>query len=229
MRRREFITLLGGAAAAWPLAAGAQQQAMPVIGYLSTSPPDQSAAVAASMAAFRNGLSEAGYAEGRNVIIEYRFANTLDRLPDLAADLVRRRVGVIATGNSSAATVAAKAATSTIPIVFSVGGDPVKMGLVASLNRPGGNMTGVSFLATDTVAKMLEMLREAVPTTTLIAALVNPTNPQAEAVTWEAQEAARILGLEVMVLNARNLKKATAPRTTRVEPRPDAACRGAVP
>jgi putative ABC transport system substrate-binding protein len=197
--RRSFLTLLGSSAAAWPLAARAQQR-MPVVGYLS------SVDYARSVAGFRKGLSDEGYVEARNVIIEYRFANMTEmyRLTELAVDLVRRQVAVIATGNSSISAMAAKEATRTIPIVFSVGGDPVKMGLVASLSKPGGNMTGVSFLATDTAAKMLEMLREAVPIATVIALLVNPTNPQAEAVTKEVQEAARILGLDLMVLSARD-------------------------
>jgi putative ABC transport system substrate-binding protein len=156
------------------------------------------------VAAFRKGLSEVGYVEGHNVAIEYRWANNeIDRLPDMADDLVRRRVAVIATRGNGAA-IAAKATTSTIPVVFSIGGDPVKLGLVASLNRPGGNMTGVSFLATGTVAKMLEMLHETVSATTVIGALVNPGNPQAAADTREAEEAARILGLQLHVLNASN-------------------------
>jgi putative ABC transport system substrate-binding protein len=149
-------------------------------------------------------LSEAGYVEGQNVTIEYRWAEgQADRLPALAADLVRRRVAVIAT-LANVATVAAKAATTTVPIVFTIGGDPVTMGLVDSLNRPGGNITGVSFLSSAVMAKMLEVLHEVAPNTAVIAALVNPANPQAEADTGEAQEAARFLGLQVHVLNARN-------------------------
>jgi putative ABC transport system substrate-binding protein len=200
MRRRNFMTLLGSAAV-WPLAARAQQPAMPVIGFLSTESLETTRD---QFNAFRQGLSEAGYVEGQNVTIEYRWAEgQADRLPALAADLVRRRVAVIAT-LANVATVAAKAATTTVPIVFTIGGDPVTMGLVDSLNRPGGNITGVSFLSSAVMAKMLEVLHEVAPNTAVIAALVNPANPQAEADTGEAQEAARFLGLQVHVLNARN-------------------------
>src|SRR5947208_7904562 len=190
MRRRNFITLLGSAAAAWPLAARAQQ-AMPVIGFLSSEPLETSRD---QVTAFRRGLSEAGYVEGQNVTIEYRWAEgQADRLPAMAADLVRRRVAVIAT-LANVAAVVAKAATTTIPIVFGIGGDPVKLGLVASLNQPGVNITGASFLSSAVMAKMLEILHDAAPNTAVIAALVNPTNPQAEADTREALEAARVLG-----------------------------------
>jgi putative tryptophan/tyrosine transport system substrate-binding protein len=198
LKRRDFISLLGGAAA-WPVTAHAQQSAMPVIGFLSTESLEISLG---QVTAFRQGLSEAGYVEGQNVTIEYRWAEgQAERLPVLATDLVRRRVAVIAT-LTNVATVAAKAATTAIPIVFTIGGDPVKMGLVASLNRPGGNITGVSFLSTGTAAKRLERLHEVAPNATVVAALINPSNPQAEADTKEAQEAADVLGLQLQALNS---------------------------
>jgi putative tryptophan/tyrosine transport system substrate-binding protein len=199
MRRREFIQLVGCASVAMPHPVRAQQPAMQVIGYLHPAAPETTAPL---VTAFRKGLSETGYVEGRNVTIEYRWANNdPHQLPDLAADLISRRVAVIATPGNSAA-VAAKATGTTIPIVFSVGGDPVKLGLVASLNRPGGNLTGVSFLATDTAAKMLEVLHELVPEAGVIGALVNSGNPQAEVDSAEVKNAARILGLKLHVLSA---------------------------
>ena len=198
MKRREFISLLGGAAAAWPLAAQAQQRALPVIGYLRTS---SAAGFVQELAAFRQGLGSIGYVEGQNVAIDYHYAdNQYDRLPALAADLARRQVTLIYAGDNAAA-LAAKAANTTIPIVFRIGADPVNLGLVESLNRPGGNITGVSFLSTTTVAIRLQMLHEAVPNAAVIGALINPNNPNAEPNTRETQEAARKLGLDLHVLH----------------------------
>jgi putative ABC transport system substrate-binding protein len=214
MKRREFITLLGGAAAtssvSWPLAARAQQRpAMPVVGFLSGvtsgsyAPPE-----------FRQGLSQAGYVEGQNVALEYHWADfQYDRLPALAADLVRRQVSVIVTTGISAA-LAAKTATSTIPIVFQVGVNPVQMGLVASLNRPGGNLTGVTSLASELMAKQLELLHQVVPTVTVMAALANPAQPNAVNSSNNLQAATRILGLQLHLLNASSERDIDAVFTT---------------
>ncbi len=200
MRRREFITFLGGAAAAWPLAGRAQQAAMPgVIGFLSSTMAKQ---WGAPLGAFLEGLSEAEIVVGRDVTIEYRWAEgQYDRLPALAASLVQRQVSVIAALTTPAA-VAARAATETIPIVFSTIGDPVQLGLVASLRRPGGNITGATYLNVEVGPKLLELLHEVVPTATTVAALVNPTNPNAEILFNSLQVAARTLRLELHVLKA---------------------------
>jgi putative ABC transport system substrate-binding protein len=195
LRRREFIAFLGGAAVTWPSAARAQQATMPVIGYLYNGSPEASANY---LTAFRKGLSEIGYVEGRNVAIEYRWAqNEYDRLPELAADLIRRGVAVIVTPRSGTAALAAKAATSTIPIVFSTEGDPVQAGLVASLNRPGGNLTGVSYMNAELGAKQLGLLHELLPTTARVAIINNPHNPYTESMTTTLQAAAAAIDLQI--------------------------------
>ena len=200
MNRRGFITLLGSAAAAWPLAARAQQRTTPMVGYLGGLSPNT---YAPRLAAFHKGLGEAGYVEGRNVAIEYRWADgQYDRLPVLAADLVRRQVSVIAAMGGDATAHAAKAATPTIPIIFAVTADPVGTGLVASLNRPGGNLTGVNFLLNMIAAKLFEVLQEAVPKPGIIGFLVNPTGPEAAAAVSEVGTAAQALGHELFVANA---------------------------
>ena len=203
MKRREFITLLGGAAA-WPLAARGQQQTMPVIGFLSGYPAESfTPEIQPYIAAFRRGLSEAGYTDGQNVAIEYRWAeNQSSRLPVLAAELARRKVAVLVSTGGAASTLAAKAATSTIPIVFTTGGDPVKLGLVASLNRPGGNATGVTMLSNVLTAKRLELVNEVVPSASAIGFLVDPNNPNAAAETSDAEVGARTIGKRIVLLRA---------------------------
>jgi ABC-type uncharacterized transport system substrate-binding protein len=218
IKRREFVTLLGGAAA-WPLAAGAQQPAMPVIGFVSGGSPDAPLA-----AAFRKGLNEAGYVESQNVTVEYHWLEgQFDRLPALMADLVRRRVAVIATPAGIYAAQAAKAATTTIPIVFGVGEDPVRLGLVASLARPGGNLTGINFFITELAAKRLALLHELVPKAVRIAVLVNPANaPAIETALRDIPEAARALGLQIQFLKASTRSEIEAAFTTLVRDRADA-------
>ena len=199
MKRRTFITLLGGAAAAWPLAARAQQPAVPVVGYLNSRSRDTDTPF---LTAFHRGLNETGYVEGQNVVIEYRWAEgQYDRLPVLATDLVRRRVTVVA-ATSTPAAVVAKAATLAIPIVFTTGADPIAVGLVDSLSRPSGNATGVNIYISDLGAKRLELLRQLVPNAAVIGMLVNPNFPDAESQSKDVEEAARTLGKQVHVVHA---------------------------
>jgi putative ABC transport system substrate-binding protein len=219
VRRREFIAVLG-AAAAWPLAARAQQPVVPVIGFLHPASPD---GVGDRLRAFRQGLKDVGFVEGENLAIVYRWAeNQLDRLPELAADLVRRQVAVIATA-APPSTFAAKTATTTIPIVFIVSGDPVGLGLVASLARPGGNLTGVNFFATELAAKRLELLRELAPAAARIAVLVDPTNATVtESTLRDVETAARVMGLQIQVLKASTSREIDVAFTSFGSERPDA-------
>jgi putative ABC transport system substrate-binding protein len=219
IRRREFITLLGGPGVAWPLVARAQQSAMPVIGFLDTRSPDT---MADRMRGFRQGLRESGYIEGDNVTIAYRWAeNQMDRLPELAADLVHRRVSVIA-AFASAPAFAAKATTTTIPIVFLAPEDPVRFGLVASLARPDGNLTGINLFTGELSAKRLEILREMVTGATHVAVLVNPTNPTMETTVRDVEAAARATGLQVQVFNASTSGEIDAAFASFARERPDA-------
>jgi ABC-type uncharacterized transport system substrate-binding protein len=219
IRRRQFIVTLGGAAAAWPLAARGQQATIPVIGFLNSQSPD---AIADRVRAFRQGLKDTGYVEGENVAIEYRWAEgEVDRLPALAAELVRRQVVVIVAANTASA-LAAKVATTTIPIVFNVAEDPVKLGLVASLSRPGGNLTGINFFSGELAAKRLELLRELLPGVTRVAALVNPTGPTAETALRDIDPAAHAMGMQIKVLKASTSGEINAVFATFVRDRPDA-------
>ena len=208
MRRREFITLLGGAAAAWPLVARAQQPAMPVVGFLNFTSPD---GFEDRLRAFRQGLRDTGYVEGVNVAIDYRWAgNRFDQLPALATELVRRQVAVIAAASTTSA-LAAKAATATIPIVFVSGADPVRVGLVSNLARPDGNLTGISFVASELTAKRLELLRELVPGAHLVGVLVNPANAElAETTLKDVEPAARAMGVQIRIFNATTAREIDA-------------------
>ena len=228
MRRREFIRLLGGTAAAWPLAARAQQPALPVIGFLHPSSPEPSAD---RPRAFRQGLKEAGFVEGENVAIEYRWAdNQNDRLPALAAELVRREVAVIAAVGGNTSVFAAKAATTTVPIVFDVGEDPVRLGLVASLARPGGNLTGINFFTAELAAKRLELLRELVPGAIRIAVLVDPAGPTTtESTLRDIEAAARAMRLQIQILNASTSREIEAAFASFAGERPDALFVGISP
>jgi ABC-type uncharacterized transport system substrate-binding protein len=222
MRRREFITLLGGAMGASsllrPRAARAQQPAMPVIGFLDSRSPDP---IAERLRAYRQGLKETGYVEGENVAIVYRFAeNRIDRLPELAADLVRRQVAVIATAGDDVALVA-KVATTTIPIVFIASQDPVALGLVASVARPGGNVTGINFFTSELLAKRLEILRDLVPAAARVAVLVNPANAFGESALRDVEAAARAMGLQIQVVNAGTRQEIDVAFATFVRERPD--------
>ena len=219
MRRRDFIKVVAGSAAAWSLTARAQQPAMPVVGFVNAGSSDTPLA-----AAFRKGLNEAGYVEGQNVTVEYHWLEgQFDRLPALMVDLVRRRVAVIATPAGNAAALAAKAATTTIPIVFGVGDDPVKLGLVASLARPGGNLTGINSFGGEITAKRLALLHELVPKAVRIAVLINPSNvPVAEVTLRDIPEAARVMGLQIQVLNASTSREIEAAFATLVRDRADA-------
>jgi putative ABC transport system substrate-binding protein len=220
MKRREFITLLGGAVAAWPHAARAQQ-ALPVIGFLHGASPGP---YARFMPAFHQGLKETGYTEGGNVVVEYRWAeDRYDQLPALAADLIDRHVTVIAAIGSTPAALAAKAATTTIPIVFVVGVDPVAIGLVASLARPGGNMTGINFVTAELTAKRLALLRELVPAADSVAVLINPANvTTTEATLRDVVPAAHAIGQQIQVFNASTIREIDAAFTNLMRERPDA-------
>jgi putative ABC transport system substrate-binding protein len=220
VRRRDLIKVIAGSAAAWPLAARAQQPAIPVVGFIRDGSADGNARF---VAAFRKGLSENGYIDGQNVTVEYHWLEgQFDRLPALMADLVRRRVAVIAAPGGVPA-LAAKAATATTPIVFGVGGDPVQLGLVASLARPGGNVTGINFFATEVVAKRLRLLHDMVPNAVRVSVLVNPVNASAtESTLREVREAAPTLGLQIQILNASTIGEIDAAFATLARERPDA-------
>jgi putative tryptophan/tyrosine transport system substrate-binding protein len=221
MKRRQFITLLGGAAAAWPISARAQQAAMPVIGVLHSASPEMSAD---RMPLFRQGLKEAGYVEGENVAIEYRWAeNQFGRLPALANDLIRRRVAVLAALGSNLSAIAAKEAAPTIPVVFIVSEDPVRLGLVSSIARPGGNLTGINVLNAELTAKRLDLLREFVPAAVRVAALVNPTNvTTTETTLRDLESAAQGIGLQIQVVRARTSREINEAFATFEHERPHA-------
>jgi len=219
LKRREFMTLLGGAAA-WPLAARAQQAAMPVIGFLNPTSPE---VLAEPIRSFRQALKDAGYVEGESIAIEYRFAdNQPERLPEMAAELVKRRVAVIVVTGGPTPALAAKAATEAIPIIFVVAEDPVSLGLVASLARPGGNLTGINILAAELTAKRLELLRELVPGAARVAVFVNPNNPMADATVRELEAAARAMGLQIQALRTSSGREIDAAFATFARQRPDA-------
>ena len=226
MRRRDFIVLLGGAAAAWPLAARAQQPAMPVVGFLNATSPD-----AYRLHAFHQGLKEVGFVEGENVAVEYRWAESqIDRLPTLAAELVRRQVPVIVAGGGVASALVARAETKSIPVLFLVAEDPVKLGLVTSLAKPDGNLTGVNILAAEVVAKRLELLRELLPKAIRIDALVDPVNATTTESTLKSLEAAaRTMGIQIQVLNASTSREIDAAFATLVKEQPDALFVGVSP
>jgi putative ABC transport system substrate-binding protein len=220
MKRREFITLIGGAAATWPLVARAQQPAMPVVGFLEIRSPET---IAGRLRAFRQGLKETGYLEGENIAIDYRWAEQTERLPELAVQLVRRQVAVIVTAGGFATALAAKDATATIPVVFSVSDDPVKHGLIASLARPGGNLTGINILSTELTAKRLELLREMLPRAFRIAVLVNPANTvNTQTTLREVEAAARVMGLQMQIFNASTSREIDAAFAAFGRERPDA-------
>jgi putative ABC transport system substrate-binding protein len=221
LQRREFIAVLGGAAATWPLATYSQQPAMPVIGLLDQRSPDE---LADRLRGFRQGLKDTGYVEGESVAIEYRWAeNKMDRLPELATNLVRQQVAVIAATGGIGPALAAKAATTTIPVVFIVSDDPVRLGLVASLARPGGNLTGVNFSSGELTGKRLELLRQMVPTASRVAVLINPADAEyAETTVKGVGAAARALGLQIQVLQASTIGEINAAFATFVRERPDA-------
>jgi putative tryptophan/tyrosine transport system substrate-binding protein len=221
MRRRDFIAALGGAAVAWPLTARAQQRLMPVIGFLNTTSPD---GYTERLRSFRQGLKETGYVDGENVAIEYRWAESqIDRLPELAAELVRKRVSVIVTSGGLSGSFVAKAATTTIPIVFLSAQDPVELGFVASLARPGGNLTGFNMFTGELAAKQLELLRALVPAATRVAALVNPANAaNTETTLRDVEAAARAMGLQIQIHNASTSREIDAVFATFVRERPDA-------
>ena len=224
MRRRQFIALVGGSAATWPLGARAQQSSMPVIGFLEIRSPET---IAERLRAFRQGLKETGYVEGENVAIDYRWAEQIDRLPELAADLVRRQVAVIATAAGFTTALAAKGATTTIPIVFSVSEDPVKFGLVSSLARPGGNLTGINLLGLELTAKRLELLREMLPATARVAVLINPANTaNAQSTLREVEAAGRAMGLKLQIFNASTSREIDAAFAAFGRERPDAVFLG---